>query len=369
MVRIIFAAVVALHGMIHIFGFLKAFGFAQLNQLTQVISRPVGVIWAITSGLFILSAVLFGARISWWWIIGLIALIPSQALIAGSWQDAKFGTILNAVILVGIILGFGAWNFDRKVQGEIDTVLAGSSVSEEKIISGESIDRLPRPVQKWLRSAGVPGTESIHNLKLMQSGELRLNPDQSWSNVKAEQYVNTETPAFLWRVNMKVFSVLPVVGRDKYVDGRGDMEIKLASLIPVVNESSNEKLDQAALQRYLAEICWYPTAALNPYIDWEGIDNQTAKATMEYGSTSGSVTFQFTEGGDLEKISAMRYRGSAETDEKKEWFGEIRETKVINGIRMPTKIDISWVLDGQVFTWYRFEVTDLEFNVQPVSAS
>ncbi|MFW6104862.1 MAG: hypothetical protein ACOC6I_03375 [Candidatus Bipolaricaulota bacterium] len=131
MVRIIFAAVVALHGMIHIFGFLKAFGFAQLNQLTQVISRPAGVIWAITSGLFVLSAVLFGARISWWWIIGLIALIPSQALIAGSWQDAKFGTILNVVILVGIILGFGAWNFDRKVQGEIDRVLVGSTKEEK----------------------------------------------------------------------------------------------------------------------------------------------------------------------------------------------------------------------------------------------
>ncbi len=369
MVRIIFAAVLALHGLIHIFGFLKAFGFAQLNQLTQVISWPAGVIWAITSGLFVLTAVLFGARINWWWIVGLIALILSQALIAGSWQDAKFGTILNVVILVGIILGFGAWNFDRKVRSEIDRVLAGSTESEVEVISEESIDRLPGPVQKWLRSAGVPGTERIRNLKLQQSGELRLNPDQGWSNVEAEQYVNTETPAFLWRVNMNLFSVLPVAGRDKYVDGRGDMEIKLASLIPVVNESSNEKLDQAALQRYLAEILWYPTAALNPYIDWEGIDDRTAKATMEYGGISGSVTFQFTEGGDLEKISAMRYRGSTEDDEKKEWFGEIRETKVINGIRMPAKIDISWVLDGEVFTWYRFEVTDLEFNVHPDSVS
>jgi hypothetical protein len=147
------------------------------------------------------------------------------------------------------------------------------------------------------------------------------------------------------------------------------MEIKLASLIPVVNASSNEKLDQAALQRYLAEICWYPTASLNPYIDWEGIDNQTAKATMEYEGTSGSVTFKFTKEGDLEKISAMRYRGSSEADEKKKWFGEIRETKVINGIRMPTKIDISWVLEDEVFTWYRFEVTDLEFNVHSESGS
>ena len=162
---------------------------------------------------------------------------------------------------------------------------------------------------------------------------------------------------------MKLFSVVPVAGRDKFTDGKGDMEIKIGSLFPVVSANSNEKLNQAALQRYLAELGWYPTAAVRPYIDWRPVDERTAEATMEYEGTSGSVTFQFTEDYDLEKISAMRYRDSGDDAEKKEWFGEVRETKVVNGLRIPAKIDISWVLEDGVFTWYKFEVTDLESDV------
>ena len=363
MARIIFAVLVGVHGLIHVLGFLKAFGFARLTQLSQSISKPAGVTWAVTSGLFIAAAALFGLKVDWWWIVGLLAVVPSQALIIGSWQDARFGTILNVVLLVGILLGFGAWNFDRKVSGEIEMVLAGEASAGEDVVTGESIDRLPQPVQKWLRSAGVPGTEKIRTVKLSQTGELRLNPDQSWSSVKAEQYVNTEDPAFLWRVNMSLFWVVPVSGRDRFADGKGDMEIKIGSLFPVVNSSSNEQLNQAALQRYLAEIGWYPTAALGSYISWEEIDERTAEATMEYKGTSGSVTFHFTEDYDLEKISAMRYRDSGEDAEKREWIGEIRETKVIDGLRVPGKVDISWVLDDGVFTWYRFEVTDMELGV------
>ena len=362
MAKIIFATVIGVHGLIHVLGFLKAFGFARLTQLTQTISRPVGITWAVTSGLFIGVAILFGLKVDWWWIVGLLAVVPSQALIIGSWQDAKFGTVLNVVILVGIVLGFGAWNFDRKVSGEIETVLPGKATGGGKVVAEESIDRLPQPVQKWLRTAGVPGARGISTVKLSQRGELRLNPDQSWSSVKAEQYVNTEDPAFIWRVNMRLFSIIPVAGRDKFADGKGDMEIKIGSLFPVVSGNSNEKLNQAALQRYLAELGWYPTAALKPYINWKKVDERTAEATMEYRGTSGSVTFHFTEDYDLEKISAMRYRDSGEDAKKKEWFGEVRETEVVNGLRIPTEIDISWVLEDGVFTWYRFEVTDMEFD-------
>ncbi|MCF7876364.1 hypothetical protein K9M06_04835, partial [Candidatus Bipolaricaulota bacterium] len=322
----------------------------------------VGAIWGMTACLFLLTAVLFGLKMDWWWISGFISFVISQALIVSYWQGARFGTVLNVVILVGVILGFGAWNFDRRVQGEIENVLAGPSAVEGRVITEESLGQLPRPVRKWLKNAGVPGSERIQYVKLRQKGELRLNPDGNWSKVKAEQYVDTVNPSFLWKVDTSLFSILPVAGRDKFIAGRGDMEIRLASLIPVVNERSNEKLDQAALQRYLAEIGWYPTAALSPHITWERIDDLTAEATMEYSGTSGSVKFHFKEEGELERISAMRYRGSSENDEKKEWFGEIKESRIISGVRVPSRVDISWVLDGEVFTWYRFEVTGLEYN-------
>lgn len=361
MLRIVFTVLLVVHGLIHTFGFLKSFGLVHFEGLAGSIAKPVGAIWGMTACLLLLTAVLFGLRVDWWWISGFISFVISQALIVSYWQDARFGTVLNVVILVGVILGFGAWNFDRRVQGEIENILAGSSVSEGKVITEDSMEKLPGSVRRWLKNVGVLNGERIRYVKLRQEGELRLNPDQDWSKVKAEQYVDTVNPSFLWKVDTSLFSVLPVAGRDKFINGRGNMEIRLASLIPVVNERSNEKLDQSALQRYLAEICWYPATALSPYVTWNEIDDLTAEATMEYSGTSGSVKFHFNEEAELKRISAMRYRGASENDERKEWFGEIKERRVINGIRVPSRIDISWILEDEKFTWYKFEVTEIEY--------
>lgn len=44
-VRIAFAVIVVIHGLIHLMGFAKAFGLAALPALTQPISRAMGVVW------------------------------------------------------------------------------------------------------------------------------------------------------------------------------------------------------------------------------------------------------------------------------------------------------------------------------------
>ena len=46
------------------------------------------------------------------------------------------------------------------------------------------------------------------------------------------------------------------------------MLIKVMSTIPIGN-SSGEEMDQGAMMRFLAEIAWVPSAALNDYIQWD----------------------------------------------------------------------------------------------------
>ena len=40
-----------LHGLIHLMGFAKAFGYAELPQLMQPISREWGVVWLLAAGI------------------------------------------------------------------------------------------------------------------------------------------------------------------------------------------------------------------------------------------------------------------------------------------------------------------------------
>jgi len=69
MLRVLFAFLVLIHAGIHLLGFVKAFNLAEVNQLTQSISKPAGLAWLFSAMLFVVSAAVFLLNKEWWWII------------------------------------------------------------------------------------------------------------------------------------------------------------------------------------------------------------------------------------------------------------------------------------------------------------
>lgn len=106
--RWILAGIITVHGLIHLMGPAKAFGYADLPQLTQPISRPMGVVWLAAAVLMLATAALAVAEVRAWWMVGALALVVSQAVIVMSWQDAWAGTIANAIILAAILYRLNA---------------------------------------------------------------------------------------------------------------------------------------------------------------------------------------------------------------------------------------------------------------------
>jgi hypothetical protein len=99
---------------------------------------------------------------------------------------------------------------------------------------------------------------------------------------RAVQYFATGKPGFIWNARVDMMPLLTLAGRDKYADGKGNMLIKVLGIMPIVDATGPET-DQGAMHRYLGEMIWFPSAALEPYITWEPIDAVSAKATMSYG--------------------------------------------------------------------------------------
>jgi hypothetical protein len=87
--RRVVAIVLAAHALIHMMGFAKAFGYAELPQLTHPISREMGVAWLAAGLLVLTSAVMIVASPRSFWIVGAAALVASQAVILSAWSDAK----------------------------------------------------------------------------------------------------------------------------------------------------------------------------------------------------------------------------------------------------------------------------------------
>lgn len=151
-------------------------------------------------------------------------------------------------------------------------------------------------------------------------------------------------------------------GRDKFVDGHGEMLIKFLSLVNVANAGDDDKINSATMIRYMAEISWFPIAALNDYIKWEAIDSSSAKATMTHNGLTVSGIFQFNERGDMIGFTADRYYGTDDKASLEKWVVEIKGYRDFNHMRIPYKNKVIWKLKTGDFNWANIELTDLEFN-------
>ena len=193
--RWVFAVIIALHGLIHLMGPAKAFGYADLPQLAQPISRGVGVVWLAAAVLTLAAVVALFVWPRGWWMIGAAALVVSQAVIFSSWSDAKFGTLANILLLAGVAYGYFTQGpasfraqFDRDVRAGLARPIDAPALSEADVAP------LPDPVQRYLRATGMVGQPLIRNYRVRMRGRIRSGPDARWMPFEADQQSFADAP-------------------------------------------------------------------------------------------------------------------------------------------------------------------------------
>jgi len=264
--------------------------------------------------------------------------------------------IILLVLILTIMISRGLMNY--RSNRNIDTLYESIESNQTEVIKDDDINQLPEPVYQWLLNSGVVGRERIKKVSLKQTGQMRLNPDDEWLTPKANQEINVTDPGFVWTVNLPMAFTK---GRDFFYQGNGEMLIKIAGLIPIVNVKDNEKINESALHRFLMEICWYPTAAIEDYIHWEGISDNQARAYMIYQGMEIYADFYF-ENNDIVRVETIRYTGADESSTRELCIADLIEHQTFDGYRVPSKINITWVEDQVEFTWYKLEITEMNMN-------
>ena len=368
MLRTAFAALIFIHALIHLMGFVTGWRLARIPGMSGETLVPfslwmekiAGIIWLAICIIFVLCGLGFLLRKEWWMTLGAIGVIISQLMVILFWQDAKAGTIANLIIAVGIVFSCGALVFSKQVSSEVKKIQDANAGAPARTVTREMLAGLPEPVERWLLGSGIVGRRAPHSMYLTQNGMMRSSPKQDrWMRVEAQQHITINEPAFIWKADIKMFGVPVIAARDRFVQGRGRMTIKPMSLI-TMDDASGGKIDQAAMQRYLVEMIWYPWAALAPFVKWEAIDSRSARVTMSYKGVSGSAVFHFDEAGDLVGFSADRYMGAGKDAALEKWIGTTRAYGTREGLRMPVGVEVTWKLRTGDFTWYRFEIEHLE---------
>jgi hypothetical protein len=358
----ILSIIIFIHGTIHLMGFAKGFKIAQISNLQSDISPISGIFWLIAFILFAVSAVGFAAGKEFWLYFIVPALIISAFLVISTWSDAKYGMIPNIIILIVAIVSFSSFSMSKMISHETEEILDATKGAESEIITHADIAVLPDPVQTWMRGTGIIGKPAITNACVHQKALMKMKPEQQdWYSAGALQYTTMNPPAFIWTVNMKMMPMVNIKGRDKYVEGKGKMLIKMNSLINVVNEKGT-RIDEGTLQRFLGELVWYPSLALSPYISWEAIDKTSAKATITCKETTVSGIFYFNEAGDFVKFATLRFMGNEANANRYPWVLTVDDYAVFEGIKIPSKMKATWQLDEGDWTWLELEIISISYN-------
>jgi hypothetical protein len=235
--RFFLSLLAVVHGLIHLMGPAKAFGFAELPQLTLPISSPVALLWLLAAALLFATATALCVSPRWWWVVGALAVVASQAVIVTSWTDAKYGTLANVVFLAAAVYGAFAWGpFGLRAEYEQRAARAVARLSAVPPVTEADLATLPAPVQRYLRYVGVVGHPQVRGFRVRFSGRIRSGPDAAWMPFRGEQHSFLEPPTrlFFMRATMRG---LPVDALHAYEGTDARMRVKVLSIAPVVDAS------------------------------------------------------------------------------------------------------------------------------------
>ena len=364
--RLAFAIMLIVHGLLHLLGFAKAFELAELPQLTRPIAPPTGGVWLAAALLFLLTAGALFVWPRWWWAIGAVAIAVSMAAIVPSWADAKFGALANLIVLVGVVFGFAAHGpFSPRAAYEREVTRLLDSPVPDAVLIDADLAPLPVPVQRYLRRSGVIGQPRVHNFRARLRGRIRQGPDSRWMPFTAEQHNVVHEPARLFYMDASM-RLVPFQVLHRYVGASATMRVKVGGLVPVVDMSGPE-MTRAETVTLFNDMCiMAPATLIDPAITWDGVDGQTVRATFTNAGHTIRAELVFNEAGELTNFwSDDRLRASADGKvlEAVRWSTPVGSYRAFGPVSLASRGEGRWHEESGEYAYLELELDEVEYNV------
>jgi hypothetical protein len=321
--------------------------------------RVVGVLWLLIAVVMVATAIGVAVQARWAGATLLPVVVVSLVACLVELPFARIGLALNVVLVLLLLLhptvGAGVMRWQRSTKDTRER-LGASSHGPAGTFTFASIQHLPAPVGRYFRHVLTDGQPLVTSVSFIQEGQFRMSRgEDSWRPMRATQRFSVQEPGFVWDARIEAYPLLPVFVRDSYVRGEAGMVASIIGLFTVMNAPASPELDAGAIQRYLGESLWFPTALLPASgVVWEAIDDRSARATLTDRATSVSLEFQFNDADEIERVfTPSRLREVNGQYVATPWLVTCRDYANLNDMRVPTYCEVSWQLDTGLFTYWK----------------
>lgn len=275
-----------------------------------------------------------------------------------------FAIILFITVVFAILLWRGRSNWSQYISTQQRKVKANAS-DEITYINLNEVNGLPEPVKKYFHRVLKDGAPIINHAFVSQLGGFRARPEmKEWSKMEAEQYFSSRPRAFVWASTISMEPGLSISVCDSYIGGKGEIKGKILKLFTLINAKNQRELNEGALQRYLAEAVWFPTALLpSQGVTWTALDDHSANATITDSGISTSLEFEFNEKGEI--ISAYtpsRYKEVSGKYEATPWKGRYSNYINVNGYLVPQQGEVEWHLKDKIYPYWKARLREIRYS-------
>lgn len=369
--RVVLAAVLVLHGSIHLMGVAKAFGLAELTQLKQPISATMGALWGMAALLFLAAALALFVWPRWWWAVAAAAVVVSMVAIVPSWSDAVVGAAANAAIALAAAVAFqlvGPTSLRAAFERDAQAAWAATAGdSTPALVTDDDLAALPAPVQRFLRVSGVVGHPHVRRVRARMHGRIRSSPDAGWMPIVAEQINTMAPPVRLFYFDARMLGI-PAPGYHRFADGHATMVVKALGLVTVARDSG-AAMTRSETVTFLNDLCLMaPAALLSPAIRWDAVDDHQARATLTLGAHTVAGTLVFGADGRLVDFwSDDRGRalpdGTVVTGQR--WSTPISSHRAFGPFTLMAGGAATWHTPSGPFAYIELDIDDVTYNDGP----
>jgi hypothetical protein len=255
-------------------------------------------------------------------------------------------------------LTMAAWH---RTTGDMVARMRAGVVPKPGTFTAQSVEQLPPPVARYFRRALTEGQPLIVSAIATQEAEFRANG--AWKPLRATQHFTIMPPGFLWDARIRMAPLMPALVRDAYIEGRGLMQATMFGVFPLVNQAAFPELNAGALQRYLGEAVWLPTALLPGHgVTWTPIDDRSATATLVDGGASVSLRFHFDDRDDIVEVSGHRFAEHQGQYELRPWHVRCFDHVKRNGMTIPQSCEVAWISKKGAEPYWRGRIASIEYD-------
>jgi hypothetical protein len=240
-----------------------------------------------------------------------------------------------------------------------------------EVIASSRFASLPEPAQRYVQFMRVAEHPQDWSFRVGFTGRFRTGPRQPWMKCEAWQYNNRLALARIFHIRIRFGGILPVIGRDTYVEGHGRMLVRLLDLFSIA-DGTGEEYDIGELVTYLNDaVLIAPSMLFVPEVSWAPVDTDSFDVSLTDHGRSVTARVTVDEKGAPRDFSTTD-RFCYNPDQPRQlmrarWSTPIAGWEVAGGRPLACGAQAVWHLPDGPFAYADFRLIpgSLVFNVRP----